>query len=38
MGVIPYTEEDAKLFGRLMRAAAEEDGKLGLLMVGNVRG
>lgn len=36
MGVIPYTEEDVKLLARLMRAEAEEDGNLGMLMVGNV--
>ncbi|GLB59121.1 hypothetical protein NCCP133_12540 [Cytobacillus sp. NCCP-133] len=36
MGVIPYTEEDVKLLARLMRAEAEEDGKQGMLMVGNV--
>lgn len=32
MGVILYTEEDVKLLARLMRA----DGKLGMMMVGNV--
>lgn len=36
MGVIPYTEEDVKLLARLMRAEAEGDGNLGMLLVGNV--
>ncbi len=36
MGVIPYTEEHVKLLARLMRAEAEGDGQLGMLMVGNV--
>lgn len=36
MAVIPYTEEDVKLLARLMRAEAEGDGDLGMLMVGNV--
>ncbi|KUP04065.1 cell wall hydrolase [Bacillus coahuilensis m2-6] len=36
MGVVPYTEEDVKLLARLMRAEAEGDGQLGMLMVGNV--
>src|SRR5690606_35079294 len=36
MGVVPYTEADVKLLARLMRAEAEGDGKLGMLMVGNV--
>jgi N-acetylmuramoyl-L-alanine amidase len=36
MGVIPYNEEDVKLLARLIRAEAEGEGKLGMLMVGNV--
>ncbi|MBB5355490.1 MULTISPECIES: cell wall hydrolase [Anoxybacillus] len=36
MAVVAYTEEDVKLLARLMRAEAEEDGQLGMLMVGNV--
>lgn len=36
LGVIPYNEEDVKLLARLMRAEAEGDGDLGMLMVGNV--
>ncbi|MFE8699601.1 cell wall hydrolase [Cytobacillus sp. FJAT-54145] len=36
MAVIKATEEDVKLLARLMRAEAEGDGKLGMLMVGNV--
>ncbi|WP_042351127.1 cell wall hydrolase [Bacillus massiliigorillae] len=36
MGVIPYNEEDVKLLARLMRAEAEGEGELGMLMVGNV--
>lgn len=36
MAVINHTEEDVKLLARLMRAEAEGDGKLGMLMVGNV--
>ncbi|RWZ58923.1 cell wall hydrolase [Halobacillus fulvus] len=35
MAVVPYTEEDVKLLARLMRAEAEGDGQLGMLMVGN---
>ncbi|OEH93251.1 cell wall hydrolase [Bacillus solimangrovi] len=34
--VIPYNEMDVKLLARLMRAEAEGDGQLGMLMVGNV--
>ncbi|WP_204553620.1 cell wall hydrolase [Bacillus ectoiniformans] len=34
--VIPYNEEDVKLLARLMRAEAEGEGQLGMLMVGNV--
>ncbi|MEN8702060.1 cell wall hydrolase [Bacillus infantis] len=36
MAVIPYTEEDVRLLARLMRAEAEGEGNLGMLMVGNV--
>ncbi|WP_100332522.1 cell wall hydrolase [Bacillus xiapuensis] len=36
MGVVPYNEEDVKLLARLMRAEAEGEGPLGMLMVGNV--
>jgi N-acetylmuramoyl-L-alanine amidase len=36
MAVIKATSEDAKLLGRLMRAEAEGEGELGMLMVGNV--
>lgn len=36
MAVVAYTEEEVKLLARLMRAEAEEDGQLGMLMVGNV--
>lgn len=36
MGVIPYTEEHVKLLARLIRAEAEGEGNLGMLMVGNV--
>ncbi|MCP3032994.1 cell wall hydrolase [Halobacillus sp. A1] len=35
MAVVPSNEEDVKLLARLMRAEAEGDGKLGMLMVGN---
>ncbi|MBH0230539.1 cell wall hydrolase [Halobacillus yeomjeoni] len=35
MAVIPYNEAGLKLLARLMRAEAEGDGKLGMLMVGN---
>jgi spore coat protein GerQ len=35
MAVVNYTEEDVNLLARLMRAEAEGDGKLGMLMVGN---
>ncbi|SDJ74898.1 cell wall hydrolase [Salimicrobium halophilum] len=35
MAVVPYNEADVKLLARLMRAEAEGDGKLGMLMVGN---
>ncbi len=33
---IRATEEEVKLLARLMRAEAEEDGELGMLLVGNV--
>ncbi|MBB6451764.1 N-acetylmuramoyl-L-alanine amidase [Salirhabdus euzebyi] len=36
MAVVKATEADVKLLARLMRAEAEGDGKLGMLMVGNV--
>ncbi|WP_062351407.1 cell wall hydrolase [Bacillus kwashiorkori] len=36
MAVISYNEEDVKLLARLIRAEAEGDGELGMLMVGNV--
>ncbi|HZG59063.1 MAG TPA: cell wall hydrolase [Anoxybacillus sp.] len=36
MAVVACTEEDVRLLARLMRAEAEGDGKLGMLMVGNV--
>lgn len=36
MAVLRTTEEDVKLLARLMRAEAEGEGKLGMLMVGNV--
>ncbi len=36
MGVIPYTEKEVELLARLMRAEAEGEGKLGMLLVGNV--
>ncbi|WP_085522571.1 cell wall hydrolase [Tuberibacillus sp. Marseille-P3662] len=35
MAVIKSTEKDVKLLARLMRAEAEGDGQLGMLMVGN---
>jgi N-acetylmuramoyl-L-alanine amidase len=35
MAVVRATTEDRKLLGRLMRAEAEGEGKLGMLMVGN---
>ncbi|HLS08624.1 cell wall hydrolase [Lentibacillus sp.] len=35
MAVIPVTEKGVKLLARLMRAEAEGDGRLGMLMVGN---
>lgn len=36
MAVIGYNEAEVKLLARLMRAEAEEDGKMGMLLVGNV--
>ncbi|MFT4416222.1 cell wall hydrolase [Fredinandcohnia humi] len=36
MAVVPHTEEDVKLLARLLRAEAEGEGKLGMLLVGNV--
>jgi len=36
LGVVPATEEDVQLLARLIRAEAEGDGDLGMLMVGNV--
>lgn len=36
MAVVKTTEEDVRILARLMRAEAEGDGELGMLMVGNV--
>lgn len=36
MAVIPHNEQEVALLARLMRAEAEGDGELGMLMVGNV--
>lgn len=36
MATIKYTNEELKLLARLMRAEAEGEGKLGMLLVGNV--
>ncbi|WP_341281520.1 cell wall hydrolase [Paenibacillus sp. FSL H8-0537] len=36
MAVIKTSAEDTKMLARLMRAEAEGDGELGMLMVGNV--
>lgn len=36
MAVISYNEADVKLLARLIRAEAEGEGNLGMLMVGNV--
>lgn len=36
MAVIQHNEADVKLLARLMRAEAEGEGNLGMLMVGNV--
>jgi len=35
MAVVAHNESDVALLARLMRAEAESDGKLGMLMVGN---
>jgi len=35
MAVVAYSEKDIELLARLMRAEAEGDGQLGMLMVGN---
>jgi len=36
MAIIRTNSKEVKLLARLMRAEAEEDGKLGMLLVGNV--
>ena len=36
MSVIAHNEEEIKLLARLMRAEAEGEGQLGMLLVGNV--
>lgn len=36
MAVIRTTEREIRLLARLMRAEAEEDGEMGMLLVGNV--
>ncbi|QVK17948.1 cell wall hydrolase [Mycoplasmatota bacterium] len=36
MAVVPYTEKDVDTLARLIRAEAEGDGRLGMLLVGNV--
>lgn len=36
IAVIKYNNKEVELLARLMRAEAESDGKLGMLMVGNV--
>ena len=36
MAVVAYNNQELKLLARLMRAEAESDGALGMLMVGNV--
>lgn len=36
MAIIKYTQKEAELLARLMRAEAEADGDLAMLMVGNV--
>jgi len=36
LAVVRYTDEDVQLLARLMRAEAEGEGRLGMLMVGNV--
>jgi N-acetylmuramoyl-L-alanine amidase len=36
MAVVAYNQKELSLLARLMRAEAEEDGQMGMLMVGNV--
>ena len=36
MSVVKYTKKELDLLARLMRAEAESEGELGMLMVGNV--
>ena len=36
MGVVQATQKDIELLARLMRAEAESDGNMGMLLVGNV--
>ncbi len=36
MSVVAYNDQELKLLARLMRAEAESEGELGMLMVGNV--
>ena len=36
MAIIPANSNDYRMLARLMRAEAEAEGKLGMLMVGNV--
>ena len=36
MAVVAYNEAEVKLLARLLRAEAEGEGQLGMLMVGNV--
>lgn len=36
MAIIAYNEQEVKLLARLMRAEAEADGDMGMLLVGNV--
>ena len=36
MSVVKYTKKELELLARLMRAEAESEGELGMLMVGNV--
>ncbi len=36
MGVVKYTSNDVAILARLMRAEAEGEGQLGMLLVGNV--
>lgn len=36
MSVVAYNDQELKLLARLMRAEAEAEGELGMLMVGNV--